>query len=188
MNCFPRVMENCSVNDASRKLDRKTVERNRRIRMNGLIHELTSLVPPQHFVPSKEQLSQRDQIDQVAAYIMQLKDRVEKPRKTKELVKRKIKTKGSNTGNSAIPGSRIPVVKIREIGSSLEVVLVTGLGKNFGLHEVIIVLEEQGVEVVSISISTMDNRICHILHAQVKVSRLGVDTLTIYDRLQKLIN
>ena len=121
----------------------------------------------------QEQLSQRDQIDQVAAYIMQLKDRVEKLRKTKELVKRKIKTKGSNTGNSAIPGSRIPVVKIREIGSSLEVVLVTGLGKNFGLHEVIIVVEEQGVEVVSISISTMDNRICHILHAQVLINPIS---------------
>ncbi|XP_027169385.1 transcription factor bHLH162-like [Coffea eugenioides] len=181
-------MEINNVNDASTKIDRKTVERNRRIRMKGLIHELTSLVPPQHFVPSKELLSQRDQIDQVAAYIMQLRERVENLKKSKELVKSKIETKGTKSRNSAIPGSSIPIVKIREIGSNLEVVLVTGSRKNFALHEVILVLEEQGVEVVSISISTMDDKICHILHAQVKVSRLGVDTSTIYDKLQKLFN
>lgn len=35
------------------KLDRKTVERNRRIHMKGLCLRLTSLVPPHYFNPSR---------------------------------------------------------------------------------------------------------------------------------------
>ncbi|XP_027122154.1 transcription factor bHLH162-like [Coffea arabica] len=181
-------MENNCSNDAPRKLDRKTIERNRRIRMKGLISELASLVPPQHFKPSKEMLNQKDQIDQVVTYIMQLKERVEKLNKRKEKLKSEHQTKGTNPRNSAIPSSRIPVLKIMESDSSLEVVLVTGLRKNFALHEVIQVLHGQGLEVVSVSISTIEEKIYHILHAQVKVPRLGADTLTIYGRLQKLFN
>lgn len=42
-----------SSNSPEKKLDRKTVERNRRIHMKGLCFKLTSLVPLQHFQPSK---------------------------------------------------------------------------------------------------------------------------------------
>lgn len=38
------------------KLDRKTVERNRRIHMKGLCLRLTSLVPPHYFKPSRVHL------------------------------------------------------------------------------------------------------------------------------------
>ncbi|KAL3529587.1 hypothetical protein ACH5RR_008909 [Cinchona calisaya] len=183
------LMENISVNDASRKLDRKTIERNRRIRMKALVLELTSLVPSQHFKRSKEMLSQKDQLDQAADYIKQLRERVEKLNRTKEVLKSKFETKGTaNLIKSAIPVSRIPVVKIREIGSSLEVVLVSSFRQNFALHEVIRILQEQGVEVVSVSKSIMNRSIYHILHAQVKVTRFGVDTSIVYDRLQKLLN
>ncbi|CDP21802.1 unnamed protein product [Coffea canephora] len=171
-------MESYNASDATTKLDRKTTERNRRIRMKSSILELISLVP-QQFNPSKERLSPKDQLHRVTAYITQLRERVEKLKKMKEMLISKFNTSG-------IPGSGIPVVKITEIGSNLEVVLVTGLSKKFGLHEVILVLHGQGVEVVSISISTMADRIYHILHAQVKMPRIGVDTLIIYDRLQKL--
>ena len=45
-------MESYNANDATTKLDRKTTERNRRIRMKSSILELISFVP-QQFNPSK---------------------------------------------------------------------------------------------------------------------------------------
>ncbi|KAL3512876.1 hypothetical protein ACH5RR_025593 [Cinchona calisaya] len=180
-------MENNTVNNVPNKLDRKTIERNRRIHMKRLISELTSLVPPQHFKPSKELLSQQDQIDQVADYIKKLRERLEKLKNRKKLAISSCE-RNTDVRNSALTSSRFPVLKIREFGSNLEVVLVSGIRKNFAIHEVIKVLEEEGVEVVSVSISTMDQNVHHILHAQVKVSRFGVDTSMIYDRLQKLFN
>lgn len=115
-------------------------------------------------------LSQQAQLDQVATYIKQLRERLEELKKRKELAMRNCERNITNIGNSAMPESRIPAVKIKELGSSLEVVLVSGIAKNFGLHEVIKVLEEEGVEVVSVSISTVDKTIYHVLHAQVIIN------------------
>lgn len=174
------------------KLDRKTVERNRRIHMKGLCFKLTSLVPPHHFQPSKQ-----EQLDQVATYIKQLKERVD------ELKARKATAMGNN--NNMISGTKnnnnnrettssmseeyfkFPVVELRDLGSSLEVTLITGLMKNFMLCEVINVLQEEGAEVVSASISTMGDKVFHSLHAQVKVCRIGVETSRVYQRLQDLV-
>lgn len=165
--------------------------------MKGLCFKLTSLVPPHHFQPSKDVLSQQEQLDQVATYIKQLKERVD------ELKARKATAMGNN--NNMISGTKnnnnnrettssmseeyfkFPVVELRDLGSSLEVTLITGLMKNFMLCEVINVLQEEGAEVVSASISTMGDKVFHSLHAQVKVCRIGVETSRVYQRLQDLV-
>ncbi|XP_058194252.1 transcription factor bHLH162-like [Rhododendron vialii] len=175
------------------KLDRKTVERNRRIHMKGLCFKLTSLVPPHHFQPSKDMLSQQEQLDQVATYVKQLKERVD------ELKARKAIAMGNNnnvtgtknhnkeTSSSMSEYFRSPVFELRDLGSSLEVNLVTGLEKNFKLCEVIGILHEEGTEVVSAVFSTFGDRVFHTLHAQVRVSRVGVETSRVCQRLQELV-
>ncbi|KAH7856342.1 hypothetical protein Vadar_000328 [Vaccinium darrowii] len=181
------------------KLDRKTVERNRRIHMKGLCLKLTSLVPPHHFQPSKEMLSQQEQLDQVATYIKQLKERVDELKARKAIAMgNNMNTSGSGstdtnmidreaTASSMAEHFRLPVVELRELGSSLEVNLVTGLKKNFKLCEVISVLDEEGAEVVSANFSTVGDRVFHTIHAQVKVSRVGVETPRLYQRLKDLV-
>ncbi|XP_057465844.1 transcription factor bHLH162-like [Actinidia eriantha] len=169
------------------KLDRKTVEKNRRMHMKGLCFKLTSLVPPHHFKPSKEGLSQQDQLDQVALYIKQLKERVE------ELKDKRSLAMGNKIGNNTkdtTDGSYLgfPVVfELRDLGSSLEVTLISGLKKNFVLNEVISVLQDEGADVVSVHFSTIGDKVFHTLHAQVKVSRVGVETSRVYQRLQQLL-
>lgn len=64
-------------------------------------------------------------------------------------------------------GLRLPVIDLRDLGSSLELMLISGLNKNFMLYEVITVLEEEGAEVVSASVSTVGDKVFHSLHAQV---------------------
>ncbi|TQD96854.1 hypothetical protein C1H46_017586 [Malus baccata] len=89
--------------------------------------------------------------------------------------------------NAVMTGSRLPVLELRDSGSCIEVMLISGLNKNFMFYEVIRVLEEQGAEVVSASFSTVGDKVFHSVHAQVKISRVGVETSTVWQRLQDLL-
>ncbi|KAL8118306.1 transcription factor bHLH162-like [Apium graveolens] len=186
-------MSAASSPGSGNKLDRKTVERNRRIHMKGLCLRLTSLVPPHHFNPSRDSLSQQAQLDQTAAYIKELKERIGELKAKKEFLDlMNIDIIGGNSTSMPIPVSasfRVPVVELRELGSSnIEVVVVSGLDKNFRLCDVIRVLHEEGTDVISTNISRVGDRVFHTLHAQVKVCRVGVDTTRIWQRLQELMS
>lgn len=111
-------------------------------------------------------LSQQDQLDQVATYIKGLKERIDELKVKKEVVLMILN--GNSSNNMREEGSLriVPVVEVRELGSSLEVVLISGLKKNFMLNQVISVLQEEGTQVTSASISTVGNRVFHTLHAQ----------------------
>lgn len=154
--------------------------------MKDLCSKLTSLVPPHHFVPSKELLSQQDQLDQVATYIKGLKERIDELKVKKEVTLMSLNGNSSNKMWEEGSLRIVPVVEVKELGSSLEVVLISGLKKTFTLNQVISVLQEEGTQVASASISTVGNRVFHTLHAQVKITRVGVDTSSISQRLQEL--
>ena len=115
-------------------------------------------------------MSQQAQLDQVALYIKQLKERVEELKVKRSLAMGdKI---GTNTNNirDTTDGSYLgfPVVfELRDLGSSLEVTLISGLKKNFVLNEVISVLQDEGADVVSVHFSTIGDKVFHTLHAQV---------------------
>ncbi|RDY02874.1 Transcription factor bHLH162 [Mucuna pruriens] len=170
----------------SSKLDRKTIEKNRRIHMKSLCHQLASLLPP-NLKPSKSKLmlGQQEQLDLAARHIEQMRDRIEKLKRQKEQVM-------SNQSNdrktlNSIVDYKLPVLELRDLGSGIEVMLVSGLNKTFMLYEVISVLEEEGAEVVNASFSTVGDKIFYVVHAQVKISRVGVETTRVYDRLQEFI-
>ncbi|KAK4402386.1 Transcription factor [Sesamum angolense] len=176
---------------SSSKLERKTIEKNRRILMKTLCFKLVSLIPDHHFNPPKELLSQQDQLEQATSYIKLLAERVEemKRRKTQAVM-----TSGANPTMSAknsagiMGGSKSPVLKIRELGSNLQVVLISDLCKTVMLHQVISILEQEGAEVVNVNLSNVAGQIFHTIHAQVKVSRVGVDSTRIRVRIQELIS
>ncbi|KAI4336128.1 hypothetical protein L6164_014696 [Bauhinia variegata] len=175
-----------SSNSESSKLDRKTIERNRRIHMKTLCFKLASLIPSHYIKPTKDMLSQQDQLDIAAAYITHLKERIEKLEGRKKQAARSNST-GNVTKNEMFINSRLPVLELRDMGSTIEVMLITGLNKNFMLYEVISILEEEGAEVVSASFSTVGDKIFHTVHAQVKISRLGVEASRVHQRLRELI-
>lgn len=110
-------------------------------------------------------LSQLDQLDCAASYIRQLKERIGKLQGKKEQ-EMSLRTR-KNVMNSMKIGSRLPVVDLRDLGSTIEVILISGLQKNFMLYEVISILHEEGAEVVSASFSTVGDKVFHTIHAQV---------------------
>ncbi|XP_016482586.1 transcription factor bHLH162-like [Nicotiana tabacum] len=175
---------------STEKPDRKTVERNRRIYMKFLCSKLSSLIPPHHFKPSTEMLSQQDQVDQAITYIEQLKERVE------VLKRRKDELVAQGTGERSRYSKKVmttctletPAVEVRELGSTLEVILISGLKKKyFTMQEVINILEEGGAQVVTAHFSTICDKVFYTIHAQVKITRLGIDASTVQLRLQNLV-
>ncbi|KAJ0049177.1 hypothetical protein Pint_15422 [Pistacia integerrima] len=176
-----------SDQSSSSKLDRKIIERNRRHHMKTLCFKLASLIPSQQIRTSKDIISQGDQLDQAATYIKQLRDRIEKLKEIKEAATESVKTSNSNIMDTVNFGLRLPVVDLRECGPSIEVVLISGLQKNFMLYEAISILEDEGAEVVSASFSTLGDKLFHTIHAQVRISRLGVETSRVCQRLHELI-
>ncbi|KAK6924861.1 Myc-type, basic helix-loop-helix (bHLH) domain [Dillenia turbinata] len=170
------------------KLDRKIVERNRRIQMKGLCSQLASLVPSHYFKTSKATLAQRDQVDIATTYIMHLKERIEELKKKKQRLTMDNEQGGLDPSDSMRIGLQLPMLEIRDYGFGLEVNLISGLRKNFMLYEVINVLEEEGASVVSASLSTVGNKVFHTLHAQVKTVRVGIVTSRVCKRLQELVS
>ncbi|KAI6675349.1 hypothetical protein NL676_003255 [Syzygium grande] len=186
-------MNKSTSNNQSPKVERKTVEKNRRIHMKNLCSELASLIPQHNITTSKELLSQQDQLDQAASYIRQLKEKIDGLKLRKEqaiLLSEGIDPSSSLTSSNdqeANLGFVLPVFELRDHGLGLEVILISGRRKNFMLYEVISILEEEGAEVVSASFSVIGDKIFHTLHAQVRLSRVGVETTRVYNRLKELI-
>ncbi|KAG2675829.1 hypothetical protein I3843_12G025200 [Carya illinoinensis] len=183
-----------TTDDQASKLDRKTVERNRRIHMKGLCFKLASLIPAHHFKPSRETVTQLDQLDYAASYITQLRGKIEKLKRMKEQRAAASSSLGSNSmstnmidHNMMIGTRQLPIVDLRDLGPCIEVILVSGLQKNFMLYEVISILQEEGADVVSASFYTAGDKVFHTIHAQVKISRVGVETSRVRQRLQELI-
>ncbi|XP_010318915.1 transcription factor bHLH162-like [Solanum lycopersicum] len=177
-------------NTSPEKLDRKTQEKNRRIQMKYLSSKLFSLIPPHHHQYSaKDMVTQQDQIDQAITYIEKLKERVD------VLMRRKDKIIAQGTSDDSkkfMPSTscsniKLPMIEVRELGSTIEVILVSCLQKKFTMQEVIIILEEEGVQVVTANFSTIGDKVYYTIHAQVKITRLGVDASRVYLRLQNLI-
>ncbi|KAF8101349.1 hypothetical protein N665_0206s0029 [Sinapis alba] len=167
----------------SRSVDRKTIEKNRRIQMKALYSELNSLLPQ----TSRAPLTLPDQLDEAAHYIKELQVNMEKMRESK----RKLVATGSSSMSSSVDVSvsrRLPKIEIQETGLILHVFLVTSLEHNFMFHEIIrVVTEESGAEITHAGSSTVDDTIFHTLHCKVGDCDYGASS-RISESLKKLVN
>lgn len=131
-------------------------------------------------------LTQHDQLDQAAAYIKQLRERIEELKERKELA-RSAEGTSIDLRDATLVSSFNPVFELRELGSTFEVILVSGIRRKFKLNEIISVLEEEGAEIVNASFSARGDKVFYTIHAQPKSSRVGVEFTRIYEGLQRFI-
>ncbi|KAJ6799514.1 uncharacterized protein M6B38_208515 [Iris pallida] len=190
-------MKSCSgSNGSSSKVDRKTVEKNRRIHMKNLCFKLGSLIPKEDR-NTKEAISQHDHLDQAATYIRNLKERIEKLKQRKKHATGTGLGTGTDTNGEPRDGEGgreiateelwVPVVEVAYRDPVLEVVLITGPRKKFMLYKVIRVLAEEGAEVVNASFSVVGDKIFYTVHCQATSSTAGVDASRISERLKVLL-
>ncbi|XP_062191458.1 transcription factor bHLH167-like [Phragmites australis] len=188
------------------KMERKDVEKNRRLHMKGLCLKLSSLIPPaaKHASllseaasaaaasnPNKDTVTQLDHLDNAAAYIKQLKERIDELKRRKESGGHGGFRSSSYEGTSATAATtgavRMPVIEVRYQHATLDVVLISEAGRPFKLHEVITVLEQEGAEVVSASFSVIGDKIFYTIHSQALSSRIGLEPSRVSERLQDLL-
>jgi len=162
--------------------------------MKGLCLKLSSLIPPaarrasllseaaaSASNPNKDAATQLDQLDSAAAYIKQLKERV-------DALKRRKEGGGGREGGATAGAVRMPVVEVRcQDGATLDVVLISEAGRPLKLHEVITALEEEGAEVVSASFSVVGDKIFYTIHSQALSPRIGLDAARVSERLHDLL-
>ena len=182
------------------KMERKEVEKNRRLHMKGLCLKLSSLVPAHHLrhyssssssPPSsnKDAATQLDQLDSAAAYIKQLRGRIDDLKRRKQAA-----LSGGTAGCSSSVSAgdykaqttSLPVIEVRHHDGTLDVALVSEVGRPFRLHEVIAVLEQEGAEVVSASFSLVGDKIFYTVHSQALCPRIGLDARRVAHMLRGL--
>jgi hypothetical protein len=146
-------------------------------------------------IQEQDAMTQMGSLDEAAAYIKKLKERVEElqqRRSAAQLMAAGMVGGGSAASTSAATttvmsgggGARseeaageeaveAPVVEVLHRdhdGSSLDVVLISGVERPFKLHEVVTVLEEEGAEIVNANLSVADRKVFHTIHCRVRFS------------------
>ncbi|KAK9090450.1 hypothetical protein Sjap_023627 [Stephania japonica] len=177
------------------KLERGTLEKNRRMHMNGLYSTLFSYIPKAehgHGSSKSRRTSLLQQLDEATLHIRGLQERV-------EVLKRKSQHLAMGTGDdhsTTNPSMYFPmstsssnsILKVRELAdSTMEVILISKLNKNFMFYELITVLEEEGAEVVNANFSTLGDKIIHAIHCEAKCPRIGVEISNVIKRLNELL-
>nr|WKE35112.1 basic helix-loop-helix family protein [Rosa persica] len=182
---------------SSSRTDRKTIEKNRRNQMKALYSELNSLLPHQH---SRVSLSlslflplpapHPHQIDEAVNYIKKLQTNLEKMREKKDSQMGVERITINNNGGSGLNGGglRSPQIEIREMGSVLDVVLITGLDFQFMFEGSIRMLLEEGADIVNASFSVVEDTIFHTIHSKIGDSAPGPIAARISERLRKFVN
>ncbi|KDP24116.1 hypothetical protein JCGZ_25773 [Jatropha curcas] len=171
---------------SSTKTERKVIEKNRRNQMKTLFSNLNSLLPKEN---AKEALPLPDQIDEAINYIKSLEARLKKSQEKKERLSSK-KRSFSDYSNSCESTSTLkaPQLQIREVGSALQITLISGLDNQFLFCEMIRILQEENVEIVNASFSVAASSIFHVVHAQMRESDFMFGGAKVSERLNRLIN
>ncbi|KAL6137979.1 hypothetical protein ACLB2K_063267 [Fragaria x ananassa] len=171
-----QVMENTQVTTSGSKIERRVIEKNRRNQMKILYSQLNSLLPNQH---SKEPLSLPEQIDEAINYIKTLESNMQKLKQKRDNLKigrKRSYELCSNTRSAAATSTaKSPQIQIHEIGSTLEVVLSTGLHNQFIFYDIIRILDQEQADVVHASFSASGNSILHLVRAEVQMGNLILD-------------
>ncbi|KAL6847738.1 hypothetical protein ACP4OV_021866 [Aristida adscensionis] len=190
---------NTTATAAAAAVERKEIERKRRQQMKGLCVKLASLIPKEHY-PSKDTMTQLGSLDEAAAYIKKLKERVDELQQKRSSVQLAAgaSTSATSSGGTGWPAPEAapaaedvaaPVVEVRphHDGSSLDVVLVTAVQRQFKLHEVVTVLEEEGAEILNANFSVAGRQIFYTIHCRAFSSRIGIEVSRVYERLRSLV-
>ncbi|XP_058780032.1 transcription factor bHLH162-like [Vicia villosa] len=150
---------------SSTKVKRKIVEKNRRNKMKSLYSKLNSLLP--NYNP-KEALPLVDQVDDAINYIKSLETNLKLAKEKKESLMRSKRSRSGCSSSSGVKGSiKSPKIEIHENGSSLQVIVTCGVDDKFIFYEILRILQEDHVEVISANSSSIGDSVIHVVHAEV---------------------
>jgi len=123
---------------------------------------------------TQEVLPLPDQVDEAINYIKSLEAKVKMAQEKKESLQGiKKRSHGCfSSSRATFAATRLPKspqLEIQEVGSSLQVVLITGIDHQFIFCEIIRMLHEENIEVRSANSSLTGDSVLHVVHAEVCV-------------------
>uniref|UniRef100_A0A0D9UVV9 BHLH domain-containing protein n=1 Tax=Leersia perrieri TaxID=77586 RepID=A0A0D9UVV9_9ORYZ len=185
-----------SVSSTAAAAERKEMERRRRQDMKGLCLKLASLIPKEHYSKGGMR-TQLSSVDEAAAYIKKLKERVDELPHRRSIamgnggVAISPSTSGSGGSSEDVITGEKTVLEVRqhvqEGSSSLDVVLICSVERPVKFHEVITVLEEEGAEIVHANFSVAAHKIYYTIFSRAFSSRIGIEASRITERLRALV-
>ncbi|KAG6657973.1 hypothetical protein CIPAW_04G127400 [Carya illinoinensis] len=169
---------------SSTKVERRIIEKNRRNQMKVLYSRLNSLLPNPD---SKEAVSLPDQIDEAIKYITSLETKLKKSKEKKESLNGRKKRPYTCTNFEETAGLKSPKIEIRETGSTLEIVLITGLDNQFIFYEMIHILHGEQADVFNASFSTSGDSVLYVVHAEIVGCSFDFGAAKVTERLKRLV-
>ncbi|KAL5573528.1 hypothetical protein UlMin_023125 [Ulmus minor] len=184
-------MEQGSQSSSSTKIERRIVEKNRRNQMKILYSSLFSLLPNPNSKAGDSVLTLPDQIDETINYIKSLETKLKKSEEKKRSLsgrKRSHNCTNSSTFDSINGSLKSPQIEIHEMGSVLEIVLITGLDNQFIFHEIIRILQEERADVVNVKFSVVRDSIFHVVHAEIPDVTFAFGAAKITEKLKRFVS
>ncbi|CAA7408601.1 unnamed protein product [Spirodela intermedia] len=164
------------------KLERKTVEKKRRALMKSLFSKLDSLLPPS----KRGAVGQSDRLDDACSYIRETRERLAKMEERREAMVNANAGCGTPTaGGTASGPAALPHLEVRDLGSGVEVVLVSRRADQPVFFEILRVMEEEGAEVVNAGFAVAGGAAFHSFHS-LNGSSHG-DPLRVAERLKEVV-
>lgn len=176
---------------AADKNSHKMVERQRRKEMKELFSRLRSLLPEENI---RGKRAESEQLLESVNYVRYLQQKVE------ELSAERQKMKVNSDQNAKVSFSKFPsktppfggsdrdcpAFNIKSVGSGVQI-WTNSLEHEIVYSDILLALEDGGLEVVSASSSAVKNRVYHTIHAKVfDLKTFNIHTL--YQKLWHLIN
>ncbi|GLJ55122.1 hypothetical protein SUGI_1183030 [Cryptomeria japonica] len=171
----------------SKQIIHKMIERQRRKDMNSLYSELRSLLPEEN-IQGKRSIT--DQLEEAGNYIRNLEQQIKDLRKEREKkntregcfkgveISRPVEFHESDEG--------IPSVRIMSLGSTAFQVHINLTQNQIAFSDILLVLEEYGVEAVNAASSVNNEKVFHTIYAKVPDNSItNIEPLNV--KLQHLI-
>lgn len=168
------------------KRNHKMIERQRRKEMKVLFSRLRSLLPEENL---RGKRTAAEQVLETVNYVCHLQQQVKELSAQREKMKvnseKDAKVSFENFCNKTVSfgGSdqEYPAVKINSVGSGVQI-WTNILERDIVYSDILLALEEDGLQVVSAASSAINNRVYHTIHAKVP----DVNTFNIHSLYQKL--
>ncbi|GMJ03654.1 hypothetical protein like AT1G10586 [Hibiscus trionum] len=159
----------------STRINRCLIERERRRHMKALFTKLSTLLPRK-----STKMSVPEMVDRATAYVKELQMRMEQYEGVK-----KVQLEAAYE----VKKKRLirPVLSIRDLGSNLEVNMITGLNMGFALSDFINILQEEGADIISATCHHVGDRAIYTILSQAIYPRIGIATSSVHERLKTLI-
>ncbi|XP_024632926.1 transcription factor bHLH162 [Medicago truncatula] len=135
----------------------------------------------------KEALPLPDQVDEAINYIKSLETNIMLAKEKKEsLMGNKKRSRGGYGAKGSI--IKLPKIEIHEMGPTLQVIVTCGVDKHFIFCEIMRILHEENVEVISSNSSLTGDSLLHTVHAQIPQTLLQFGATKISERLKEFVN